>query len=335
MTEEQVKKTKTPKVTQKDTKTKIWDAYTSVLKRLKEVESLAMKPEERVKKEKQERIVDSSRGQIDPLLKFASDIKLAIDGYDEVSTAIEIKQNELKELFGIEKEALSLAALIDSHEEMKRSLELEIEEKKKCLFDELAKVERQIKETEEQADDLRIKEEKEWKYNHERFKKERTDALDDSLVLKRKAAQAEIDELYDNLEMKRLELDKRKESIEAAEEELETLRQTVSVMDETINNEVKARLGKEKGMLEHKFEQEKKFYERDIQAKLELAEAKNQDLLKDNEDLRKQNDSLSGKLERAYNEIKEMAVKTVEGAGNTSMFNELKSLLSHGEKNSK
>ena len=96
---------------------------------------------------------------------------------------------------------------------------------------------------------------------------------------------------------------------------------------EKIAEAVKSAVGKTTGMMQSKLEAEKKFFERDIAAKLELSTAATTALETENGKLTYNIVELQTKLDDAYKEIKNMAIKTVEGAGNSSMFNEMKTLL--------
>lgn len=319
------------KVTPKDTKATILEAYNEALETIKEFESQTMKPEKKVAEENNKRIVIGAKTKISDLIDFvdnaANTIGNAVSGFNEVNQAIEIKKQEIKNLFDIESEALSLAALIDSQEELKRKFHKETTERRLFAEKSLQDLRDQIKEEEEERAKEEKRKEEEFLYEFERKKKLEADKLNDQLEGSRKQHKENILSQYEEINTIKKNLDEREEKVNEAEEELNQMKATIEEMPNVIAAEVAAKVGREKGILMNKLEQEKKYFERDISAKAEMLEAQNLNLENEKAMLITQVSILTDKLENAYKEIKDISVKTVEGAGNSTMFNEMKTLL--------
>lgn len=69
------------------------------------------------------KITDLSKSVVQLLTKIDSDLKEQTKNLQTVKEAIAIKEAELKELFGIEKQAHTLAGLVNAHQELKLSQE--------------------------------------------------------------------------------------------------------------------------------------------------------------------------------------------------------------------
>ena len=319
-----------PTVNSKDTKATILSAYNAAINKLNEYQSTSLNPKMKMSEQKKQETIQKA-GDLNNLQDFINDaskfIEETLDEYNTVNDAIKYKKDELKNLFDIESECLTLAALIDSNKELKRKFNEESEIERENLNSVHERIRNEISELKNNAQKERKREDEEWKYEFERKKKADIDALSDQLNADKKMHDIRILTRYDELDSKYKELKAREDEISNSEDELVELKEKVANMPIVIAEEVKAKVGKAQGMLVNKYEQEKKFFERDVAAKLELVESKNVSLEQENTTLKSQIDILNEKLEHAYREIKEISIKTVEGAGNSQMFAEMKTLL--------
>ncbi len=319
-----------PNVTLKDTKATILSAYNSVFEKLSEYQSTSMNPKQKIADQMKEKTIDRANN-LNNLVVFVSNasnlITKAMDDFKNINDAIAYKKEEIKNLFDIETECLTLAALVDSNEELKRQFDEESKLRRTKVDEEIQRVKSEIDEAENEAEKERKRQTENWEYDFDRKKKEELDSLNDNLTKNRKNHEVNIADLYDTLNQKQKEANEREVIIQNSEQELSYLRDKIESMPDIIATEVKAKVGKEKGMLENRLEQEKKYFERDISAKLEMALSQTSTLSEENTNLKIQIDILNTKLENAYKEVKEISIKTVEGAGNSQMFSEMKTLL--------
>ena len=133
------KKPEAKKLTMTNTKQEMLDAYHGVLKELHEKEEAELKPEKKVEEKKQKEAVQVALAvSSDGASREIADLKLEIGKMlaelsdkldDEVSKfrkieeAVRFKEKELEELYGIERSALSLAALIESQRRKQEEFE--------------------------------------------------------------------------------------------------------------------------------------------------------------------------------------------------------------------
>jgi hypothetical protein len=113
----------------------------------------------------------------------------------DVETAIQIKKDELNELYGIEKSASSIAALIESHKTLQSELSEEYNEKQTELEEALDAAKKHYESSRKQwSDELvqlkkdedlaRKREKEEYLYTFERDKAQRMNALNDEIAKK-------------------------------------------------------------------------------------------------------------------------------------------------------
>jgi hypothetical protein len=124
-------KSATPrKLSDKSTKQEMLDAYQALAKQLEEKRAAELAPERRLEEKRSEEAVkvatgiapdgiDREIGQLKAEIgKFLADIsdRLGEESgkFRQIQKAVESKERELKELYGIEKSAVSLAALLEA-----------------------------------------------------------------------------------------------------------------------------------------------------------------------------------------------------------------------------
>ena len=132
-----------------NTKKEMIDTYNALLKQLQEKSEAELKPEKKIEEKKKREVVEvaetlSSEG----VVKEIGNLKLEIgkrltsisDGLEEevikfnqIQKAIEIKDEELKELYEIERSAETLAALIEAQNKKRQEFELEMTARKEEL----------------------------------------------------------------------------------------------------------------------------------------------------------------------------------------------------------
>ncbi len=329
-------------ITMKDTKSTILNAYTQLLANIEAKAKRNMGADAiRVSKRKQE-VVDVAdkaldTNQLSAILaaveNLGDDLERELETYENIKEAIEAKKAELQELFEIEKTAYTLAALVDSKNSIVEQYQQKMDENQIELEKRLEGIREEIDKEIKAEDERRRKEKAEYAYDLERKKLKDNDDLEDVLASKMKVVGQQMSEDMDRLTIREKEVSEREAGMTAREEEIENLKLEVAAAPERLAEEVKRKVGKEKAMLAGHHETEKKFMIAASDSAASIAAAKIEEMEKNTEILKTTIAEQQVKLDGAYKEIKEMAVKTVEGAGNNQMFQEMKNML--GDKNPK
>jgi hypothetical protein len=307
-----------------------------------------LKPQERVEERKKEEAVQTAdsiptegiarevgnlRSEVGKVLNDLSDrLEEETGKYLQVKTAVEAREQELKEIFEIEKEALSLAALLDAQKEArdrfnaemaetKQSLEADIAEKREAWNTERVTHEAEIKNRDATEKRKREREEEEYTYAFERKKNLAEEQFEyDKASLERE------------LQLKRAELEEdlkaREQAISGQEEELNQLRERVSAFPEELSaaveeavEETSNRLGRESEAREALMRKEYEGEQGVLQSRLESL----QQTAKEQQD---QISRMSSQIEKSYGQVQDIAVKAIEGSGNQRMLSALQAQAS-------
>jgi colicin import membrane protein len=322
----------------KDTKATIFEAYKTVVAKLKEKNVKAMNVEDikvnKVNKEVVEKAIHSAMdvkgltSLAGSLQTFSDDMITKMGEYVNIQSAIELKESELKELFDIEKEAFTLAALVDSHDAIKDNFNAEMNLKKSDLKEQLDAITDGIVDLKRVSSVERKRDVEQYEYDFARDKKEKMNVLKDELTKLSKDHLDNVMNKNDELSRWKLELTEREQLIKDSEEETEELRKTVDEIPELIIEAIKSKVGKAEGMLKSKFDTEKGFMVAAQETKDQVNATKISEMGTTIEALNISVLSLQTKLDAAYGEIKAMAIATVEGAGNSKAINEITAALS-------
>lgn len=325
-------------VTMKSTKQEIMDALKAAQEKLKEQEALREDPLQEVQKAAQDKMMAEAEdivtsGILNPIYT---------EKWESLTQALAAKQEELSNLYGIEKEANTLTALINAHKtkeyELKESyaaktaaLEDEFNAKKESYQKELDHALEELKERRVEAEkkyETRVKElnaaivdqkakaaqdrereEEEYAYNLQR---QRT--LDeDTYADKRAAAEKEILEMKAEAKAMMDEADKRAEYITELEMKVEAfpkeLEAAVAEAEERGNKAAGKEYGYQKAMYMKEKEYEIKSLE-DAKARLEESLAAEKNKVRD----------LTIKLDESYKRMQELAATTVQSNGGVKIL---------------
>jgi len=144
------------KLSDKSTKQEMLDAYQSVVKQLDEKRAVELAPERRIEEKRTEeaikvaatvapesidRDIGNLKGEIGKLLANVSDM-LATESakFRNIQKAVESKERDLQELYGIEKTAVSLASLIEAQNRKRSDFETEMSNDRETLETQLKKL---------------------------------------------------------------------------------------------------------------------------------------------------------------------------------------------------
>ncbi len=342
------KKFQPKKLSSSNTKQEMLEAYQAVLKQLEAQKEGELKPEKRLEEKKAKEVIHvaeslSSEGVAREIsnLKIETGKTLAqisdrleeeVNKFKAVQNAITLKEKELQELYEIEKSAVTLAALIESQNQKREAFELEMAEKKEALSQEIealrAQREQEKKEYEEETKERDIAEKKrrerdkeeydysfkrEQKLAKDRFEDEKT-KLEKEIQIKKVQMESELRERETVVAEREEELNELRKKVSTLSKEMEAaLIKAVKETTEKLNLEAKNREELQKG----EFTGERNVLTTRIESLEKIAKGQSEQIAK-----------LAQQLESAYQQVQEIAVKTIEGSSTIKSFANLQQWIS-------
>jgi len=334
------KKFQPKKLTLSNTKQEMLEAYQAVLKQMEVQREAELKPEKRLEEKKAKEVIQvaeslSSEGVAKEIsnLKIETSKTLAqisdrleeeVNKFRAIQSAIALKERELQELYEIEKSAVTLAALIESQSQKRESFESEMAEKKEALSQEIEVLraerekekndyEAEIKERDIAEKKRRDREKEEYEYSFKREQKLAKDKFEDEKGKLEKEIQIKKEQMQS-------ELREREKMIAEREEELNELRKKVSVFPKEIETAVSKAMKEttEKLTLEAKNREE--LMKKEFLGERNVFTTRIESLEKIVKEQNEQIAKLSQQLEKAYQQVQEIAVKTIEGSSTIKSF---------------
>ena len=335
------------KLSEKNTKQEMLEAYQTLAKQLDEKRAAELAPERRLEEKRAEEAVrvatavepegiDREIGQLKAEIgKFLADIsdRLASESsrFRSIQKAVQSKEGELKELYAIEKAAVSLAALLEAQNQKRSDFETQMAREREELQSEIAFLraewdkekqahEAQLKDRDSAEKKARDREREEFAYAFKRDQQAVKDKLNDEkaalekeIKLKKEAADKEFAEREKVIAEKEGELMELRSKVAAFPKELEsTLNQAVKEASDKLKLEAKNR----EELLRKEFEGERN-----------VLTARNESLERAYKDLNAANLKLAQQLEAAYQKVQIIAEKTVEGTSQSKSLADLQKLL--------
>ena len=335
------------KLTDKNTKQEMLEAYQALAKQLEEKRQAELNPERQIEERKAgdaikvaatvaaegiDREIGGLKSEIGKLLSDVSE-KLAVEAgrFRSLQKAVEVKEVELKELYGIEKSASALAALIEAQNQKRRDFEAETAQQREELKRELDENrlawqkerqthEAELRERESSEKKAREREKEQFDYAFKREQQSLRDKLNDEKLTLEK-------DLHLKKETVEKDLAERERVLVEKETELNALRARAAAfpkdLDAAVDKAVKE--ATEKLKLETKNRED--LLKKEFEGERNVLTTQNESLAKTAKNLAEQNDRLSKQLEAAYQKVQEIAEKTVESAGHSKSLADLQKLL--------
>ncbi|NOR25973.1 MAG: hypothetical protein GQ542_16610 [Desulforhopalus sp.] len=253
--------------------------------------------------------------------KIASEAKK----YTVIQEAIELKQAELEEIYGIEKHAASLAAILESNHQVKNQFEKEMALQREKLKDEISETratweneKKDYKDTsiEEQKsrDKKRKREEDEYIYNLQRSRSiEENNFADKSAALEKEIAEKK-EKIDRHVKEKTTLLDDREQQIIQREKTMDNLEKSVHNFPDELETAINSAIEKKENELTAIFTQEKALLTKGSEGEQKVLETKNSGLESLVSDQAKQIEKLNSQQEKAYLQVQDIASKAVSGA---------------------
>ncbi len=339
---------KIKKVSMTNTKKELLEAYDDLVSKIKEQQELQLNPQKIAEEKSQTEIVQKVDGvNLDSVVKTINELKSGISSslnnievklekevkkYEDIQKAIEVKENEIKEIFEIEKSAYTLAALIESQNQKKIEFEEEMDHKKSTTLKEIDNLrvewekekkehENSIKERDEKEKKEAARQKEEFDYNFKREKQIAHDKLNDEL----KKQENEFNKL---MESKKEELNKRESIVTEKETRLNELEEKVQKFNAQLDEAITKAVSENTKKLQAEFKNKEDFITKEFEGKINVFTTKIESYEKTIGEQNKKITELTTKLDEAYSKVQDVAVKTIESASNTKAFSELQKALS-------
>jgi hypothetical protein len=342
------KKFQPKKLTLSNTKQEMLETYSAILKQLEAQRETELKPEKKLEEKKAKEVIQiaesmSSEGVSREIsnLKIETSKTLAqisdrleeeVNKFRAIQSAISLKEKELQELYEIEKSAVTLAALIESQNQKRQAFELEIAEKKEALSQEIealrAQREQEKKEYEEEIKERDMTEKKrrerekdDYEYSFKREQKLTKDKFEDEkaklekeIQIKKEQMQSELKEREKVVAEKEEELNELRKKVNAFPKELETaVAKTIKETTDRLNLEAKNR----EELVKKEFIGERNVLTTRIESLEKIVKEQSEQIAK-----------FSQQLEKAYQQVQDIAVKTIEGSSSIKSFANLQQWIS-------
>lgn len=335
------------KLSEKNTKQEMLEAYQALLKQLEEKREAELNPDRRLEDKKTDAAVKAAaaveadgidreigglKSEIGRMLGDVSE-KLAAEAmrFRNLQQAVATKEQELRELYGIEKAASTLGALIEAQNQKRRDFEAEMAQQRETLTAEIEETrlawqkehqthEAEVRERDATEKKARDREREQFEYAFKRDQQAMRDkaadqqgALEKELRLKKETAEKE--------------LATREQAVASAEAELAALRSKAAAFPKELETAVgqAVREATEKLKLEAKNRED--LLRKESEGERNVLTTRIDSLEKSVKDLAENNARLAKQLEAAYQKVQEIAEKTIESAGHAKSLADLQKLL--------
>jgi hypothetical protein len=331
-----VKRPEAEKLTVKNTKQEMLNAYHALLREIEEKSQDQLKPEKIVEEKKTQAMVQTAETMsTDGVVKEINELKLdmgkmlsglshqleqQVQRFQDIQQAILIKEKELQEIYEIEKTAASLAALIETQNQKRDTFEKETAQRKEALENEIqttrAEWEKEKKEKETRMKELdaaeakrREREKEEFVYAFQREKQLAKNQFADETVKQEKEVRARKEELEK-------ELKERSRALAEAEKELNDLRARAgkfpAEMEASVSKAVKEIHEKLQTVAKNQIDLTNKQFEGERNVLTTRIESLQATVKQQADQIAK----LTQHQEMAYEKIQNIALKAIEGSSN-------------------
>ena len=265
------------------------------------------------------------------LMQLADRLEEEVAKYAQIKRAVSVKGAELQEIYGIQKSASTLLAMIEAQERKRAEMERELNEEKSQLQQEIETLRAQR--TAEQKDHeafekerdtveqkRRQREQEEYRYATARQQQQAKDAFDDEMAKAKKDLAAQKAQAEQSVK-------EREQALAAREQELQTLRQRA----EQFPKELEAAIAKAAAAARQRAEQEAKTQEemlkRDFAGEKNVFAARVAGLEATVKEQAERLTKLQQQAEKAYQQVQEIAVRAVEGSAQAKQLASLQQML--------
>jgi hypothetical protein len=342
------KKFQPKKLSLSNTKQEMLEAYSAILKQLEAQREAELKPEKKLEEKKAKEVIQvaeslSTEGvargistlkiEAGKMLAQISDrLEEEIQKFKAVQNAIALKEKELQELYEIERSAVTLAALIESQNQKRQEFESEMAENKEALNQEIEALraerenekkdyEEEIKERDTTEKKRRDRDKDEYEYSFKREQKLAKDKFEDEKAKLEKEIQVKREQMES-------ELKEREKVVAEREEELNELRKKVSIFPKEIETAVNKAIRETAERLNLEAKNREELVKKEFIGERNVLTTRVESLEKTVKEQNEQIAKLSQQLEKAYQQVQDIAVKTIEGSSTIKSFANLQQWIS-------
>ena len=351
--------TQKPEVTLKNTKAQIYAAYQRHLKAQNQKRETTLNPVEINRAKQREETLQSAteiagngasqiasiRSAINTeLMGLETRLGEATTRLETVESAIEERDVELKEVYGIEREAATLASLVEANEQAKAEFEDDMKAARESedayragareqWTKDLTKIKANFEETKAELEKKQKRQQDEWKYDFDRQCKSEQDDFTDRLNSAKKAN----DKL---IELANEDIEKRSKAVADREAQAETIENKVSMLEGELEGLKAAKAADIEAAVEdakRKSEVSKNIAIKAVETKASAEQLVLSERLATREQqieaLQSQVEQLNQRLNEAYAKIDGVATKALESKANGETLGQMQRLLSQAELN--
>ncbi len=346
------------KISGSNTKKEMLDAYNDLINQLEEQKKSQLKPDEHIReKEKQEVVKVADSISTDEIITEVSKIKShtgkllselserleqEVQKYNQVKKAIEEKENELKEIYEIERSAMSFAALIEAQNKKRQDFEdemavreseteQELASRKTTLEQEMATINdgwekekeqhQRLRKEEDEAEHKKREREKE-EFDYE-FKREKQ-LTENNFRDEKEVLEKEIAEKRTQLE---IEFSEREKILKEQETELNDLRKKAAAFPKELETEVNKAVKDAKERITVDMANKEELQKKGFEGERNVLNTRIASLEKSLNEQNEQITKLNAQSENALNQVQDIAVKAIEGSSNFKSFTHLQQLV--------
>ena len=335
------------RLSDKNTKSEMLEAYQALAKQLEAKRQAELNPERRLEEKTAEqaikvaatvaaegldREIGGLKSEIGKMLADVSE-KLAAEAgrFRSLQKAVEVKEAELQELYGIEKSASALAALIEAQNQKRRDFETETTQQREELKREVDETrlawqkerqthEAELREREASEKKARDREKEQFDYGFKREQQSLRDKLNDEKTTLEKELRLKKETVEEDLAA-------RERVLVEQETELNTLRASAAAAPKELEAALDKAVKEATDKLKLEAKNREDLLKKEFEGGRNVLTTQNESLEKTVKHLTEQNERLSKQLELAYQKVQEIAEKTVESAGHSKSLADLQKLL--------
>lgn len=319
-------------VSMNNTKKEILAAYGDLVAKYRRQQEQKLDAQEQIREMETEEAVSVAEGlSADQVVKEIGELKAQIGGllgevsdrlegevrkFDSLRKAIDAKEERLKEIYGIEREAGTLAALVEAQKAKREEYESEFAARKTRLEEEIQQTKSDWeREKQQHSDEIaernveekrqRQREQEEFEYEFEKKKRQSRDQFEE-----------ETRKLERELEARREDLDRREQEVASREQELAELKARVEKFPQDAEREVARAVKENTTRLQAEAQAREAILQKEFDGDRKVLETRIESLEKTIKEQAQLITRLSSSQDKAYQQVQDIAVKAVEGASN-------------------
>ena len=330
------------------TKKELLTAYKELQKQLQERRETEAKPEEKIKEKKDKeavqvaeelstegvgREVGNLKSEVSKILGELSDkIDEEIGKFRQVKKAVEVKEQELAEIYEIEKAASTLSALLEAQKQKREQFDADMAQRKEELEAEIEsareewEAEQETHEAENKERDAaekkaRDREAEEYKYRLARDKQLAKEEFEYDKAKMERDFQLQKEE-------KEKDLTAREKAVAEREAELQQLSEKVGAFPKELDAAVARAVKETTARLTQEAETREELLKKDAEAESKVLASRIESLQETVKAQAAQIAKLSAQIEKSYGQVQDIAVKAIEGSANAKTIAALQSQVS-------